>query len=167
IGEPAPPISQFVPDVPKRVAELIESCMAKDPAQRPRSARVLATQLMTACRMLERTQAAPVPRSTTNNVIVEELAQQLTRQEQSSAELESVGVEVPARVNVRGANSTAPVENARGERDSGANFSFSEVPPVRAVASSRSEERDPESRSESLPRAAGSSVAASSFNAKT
>lgn len=53
IRDPVPLIRNIAPEVPLRIAQLIECCLAKDPSHRPRSARVLATQLVTACRVAD------------------------------------------------------------------------------------------------------------------
>jgi serine/threonine protein kinase/HD-like signal output (HDOD) protein len=53
IRDPVPLIRNIAPEVPTRIAQLIECCLAKDPSHRPRSARVLATQLVTACRVAD------------------------------------------------------------------------------------------------------------------
>lgn len=162
IGEAAPPICEFVPDVPKRVAELIESCLAKDPARRPRSARVLATQLVTACRMLERTRAAQLPKSADEETIVEELAQRLVSPGQTPADVDGLGVEVPLQVNVRLSDDTASSNDVSNLGDFDASFGFSHVPPPRGVASSRGEEARVESRLDALTRDDGPVLASNS-----
>ncbi len=45
VREPVPPIRSLAPDVPARVAELVESCLQKQPEKRPRSAREFAAHI--------------------------------------------------------------------------------------------------------------------------
>ncbi len=45
ISEPAPPLSSVGLAVPRKLAQLVDRCLAKDPAQRPRSAQEVADQL--------------------------------------------------------------------------------------------------------------------------
>ncbi|HTV20454.1 MAG TPA: HDOD domain-containing protein [Polyangiaceae bacterium] len=48
IRDQATPIREIAPDVPKAVADLIERCLSKEPYERPRSAKELSQQLMSA-----------------------------------------------------------------------------------------------------------------------
>jgi hypothetical protein len=43
--EPAPPLTEYAPAVPRRVARIVDACLAKDPSERPGSAAQLAEQL--------------------------------------------------------------------------------------------------------------------------
>ncbi|MBI4420798.1 MAG: serine/threonine protein kinase, partial [Gemmatimonadetes bacterium] len=43
--QPAPPLNQHAPAVPRRVARIVDACLAKDPAERPPGAAQLAEQL--------------------------------------------------------------------------------------------------------------------------
>lgn len=54
IRDPVPSIVKIAPDVPLRIAQIVEACLAKDPDKRPKTARMLASQLTTACRLIER-----------------------------------------------------------------------------------------------------------------
>lgn len=45
VRDPVPPLRSIAPEVPKRVAQVVEQCLAKDPAQRPESAQILSQQL--------------------------------------------------------------------------------------------------------------------------
>ena len=45
VTEPAPPLASASPGVPKRLAQAIDRCLAKDPADRPENTGVLAEQL--------------------------------------------------------------------------------------------------------------------------
>lgn len=55
IKDTAPSIVEQAPDVPPRIARLIEACLAKDPDARPSSARLLGQQLNAASRVAGRT----------------------------------------------------------------------------------------------------------------
>jgi eukaryotic-like serine/threonine-protein kinase len=57
VTEPAPPVSSAAPGVPRRVAQAIDRCLAKDPAERPESTAALAEQLS---RALELRRELPV-----------------------------------------------------------------------------------------------------------
>jgi len=57
VTEPAPPVSSAAPGVPRRVAQAIDRCLAKDPADRPESTAALAEQLS---RALELRRELPV-----------------------------------------------------------------------------------------------------------
>lgn len=50
VRDPVPPIRSRQPDVPKRLAELVEQCLAKNPEERPESARRLSERLREALR---------------------------------------------------------------------------------------------------------------------
>lgn len=98
IRDPAPPILRFAPHVPPRIAEIVESCLAKDATRRPRSARVLASQLLTACKLAERTATVPmeVNASSPDLKVVEELALRLSRVEKPKRrEAEEFAIPVP------------------------------------------------------------------------
>lgn len=104
IRDAVPSIRAIAPEVPRRIAELVESCLAKDPAQRPRSARVLATQLLTACKVAERSgaaAAAPQAKNPSHDAqVVEELAQRLAKQEKPTPnQAERFGIRLPGNVN--------------------------------------------------------------------
>lgn len=105
IRDAVPSIRAIAPEVPRRIAELVESCLAKDPAQRPRSARVLATQLHTACKVAERSGAAVAashakPNPAHDVQVVEELAQRLAQQEKPTHnQTERFGIRLPGNVN--------------------------------------------------------------------
>jgi len=43
--QPAPPIAEHAPAVPRRIARIVDACLAKDPAERPAGAAQLAEQL--------------------------------------------------------------------------------------------------------------------------
>jgi serine/threonine protein kinase/HD-like signal output (HDOD) protein len=45
VRDPVPPLRSIAPEVPKRLAQVVEQCLAKDPAQRPESAHALSQQL--------------------------------------------------------------------------------------------------------------------------
>ncbi|MFZ5895750.1 MAG: protein kinase domain-containing protein [Myxococcota bacterium] len=51
VRDPVRPLRELVPDLPPAVAQVIESCLAKDPKARPSSARVLAEELARAVSM--------------------------------------------------------------------------------------------------------------------
>ena len=57
VTEPAPPVGTASPGVPKRLAQAIDRCLAKDPAERPEGTAVLAEQLS---RALENRRELPV-----------------------------------------------------------------------------------------------------------
>lgn len=143
IRDPVPSIRALAPDVPPRIAELIESCMAKEPNNRPRSARVLATQLVTACRVAERGQGgAPSARKQAvapDVKVVEELALRLARHEKRTTdEAERFGIRLPGQVDLQWTDPpVAPISDTPPANDSDASIGFSAVPPARSVASSR------------------------------
>jgi serine/threonine protein kinase/HD-like signal output (HDOD) protein len=96
IRDPVPSILKIAPEVPVRIAQIVEDCLAKDPAHRPKTARALASQLATACRLLEREleREAESQRASTigpetvrdrSNQVVEELAHRLAKVEKSPA----------------------------------------------------------------------------------
>ena len=45
ITQPAPPIAEHAPAVPRRIARIVDACLAKDPSERPAGAAQLAEQL--------------------------------------------------------------------------------------------------------------------------
>ncbi|MDP3911556.1 MAG: serine/threonine-protein kinase [Gemmatimonadales bacterium] len=57
VTEPAPPLASVAPSVPRRLAQAIDTCLAKDPAERPNGTEALAEQLTNA---LERRRELPV-----------------------------------------------------------------------------------------------------------
>jgi serine/threonine-protein kinase len=57
ITEPAPPLASAAPSVPRRLAQAIDNCLAKNPAERPNGTEALAEQLTNA---LERRRELPV-----------------------------------------------------------------------------------------------------------
>ncbi len=57
ITEPAPPLAAAAPGVSRRVAQVLDSCLAKDPAERPEGPAMLADQLS---RALEQRRELPV-----------------------------------------------------------------------------------------------------------
>jgi serine/threonine-protein kinase len=57
VAEPAPPVSSVAPLMPRRLAQAIDRCLAKDPADRPTGASALADQLS---HTLERRRELPV-----------------------------------------------------------------------------------------------------------
>lgn len=144
IRDPVPSIRALAPEVPKRIAELVESCMAKEPSNRPRSARTLATQLVTACRMAERTRAAEGGAAKLTSAhdakIVEELAQRLARQEKAANdEVERFGIKLPEQVSVQLSDAPAAISDVPPSNDFDASLGFSDVPPARTVVGARGE----------------------------
>lgn len=134
IRDAAPPILRFAPNVPARIAEIVESCLAKDATRRPRSARVLATQLLTACKMAERTLApVDVNSSSPDLKVVEELAQRLARIEKAKrreAEEFAISVPNPTPVLISEAPREGVVITEPPAKDSDVRFAtfFSSVP---------------------------------------
>lgn len=151
IRDAVPSIRALAPEVPRRIAELVESCMAKDPAHRPRSARILATQLHTACKVAERSGGAVATAAKPNPghdaQVVEELAQRLARQDKPAPnQAERFGIRLPGNVNfsfsdppdaeASAAPNVAPVELAVSVDSPAAQASPDPSPPAQAPEAS-------------------------------
>ena len=57
MSQPAPPLAEFAPAVPRQIARIVDACLAKNPAERPASTAALADQLAL---MLDRRKELPV-----------------------------------------------------------------------------------------------------------
>lgn len=110
IRDPIPSITRIAPDVPARIARIIEGCLDKDPSKRPKTARALASQLITACRMIEREgereaesqRMGPVScPSTVREPVVEDLAKRWTKVDEVPPS-SGAAVVVPAAISHRG-----------------------------------------------------------------